>query len=422
MLPGIRGRTPRGESTTSYIVVWAALRCKVDREPVAVRWLDPSQGIDQECLVNLGTHPQISQELPAGSTQKVLMPGLVDLYSHSGEPGHEERETLESLMQGARAGGFVEIAILPDTEPVMDDPALVSWIKKQAPSLHILASLTVGNQGKELVDTQELLRAGAIGFAATDALKDLILTRGFLEYLGPNTAPVFLWPQHPSLAKGVAREGVWSMALGLTGVPLQAETIAVSTILDLVELTGTPVHLMRLSCQESVERLRVAKAKGLPVTGSVTVAHLIHTVEELVSFDPNLRVNPPLGTQEDQAALIAGLADGTIDAIATDHSPWTYEEKVVPFAVAPPGMVMLSLALPLLWTHLVETKKLEALDLVRALSTGPRKVLGLPANPSWVLFNPQTTWTVNGQTLHSLSQATPCWGKNIQGCVERTSF
>lgn len=394
----------------------------MDREPIPVHWLDPGQGIDQECLVNLGTPLQVIQELPLGSTQKFLMPGLVDLYCHSGEPGHEERETLESLMKGARAGGFVETAILPDTEPVIDDPALVSWLKRQAPSLHIFANLTIGNQGQELVDTQELLRAGAIGFTTEDALKDLTLTRRFLEYLGPNTAPVFLWPQHPSLAKGVAREGVWSTELGLTGIPLQAETIAVSTILDLVKLTGTPVHLMRLSCEESVERLRVAKARGLPVTGSVTVAHLIHTVEELVSFDPNLRVNPPFGTQEDQAALVAGLADGTIDAIATDHSPWTYEEKVVPFAVAPPGMVMLSLALPLLWTHLVETKKIKASDLIRALTTGPRKVLGLPSSASWVLFNPQTTWTVNGQTLHSLSQATPWWGKTLQGCVEQTSF
>jgi dihydroorotase len=394
----------------------------VDREPLPVRWLDPSQGIDQERLVSLENQLQVIQELPIGSTQKVLMPGLVDLYSHSGEPGHEERETLESLMKGARAGGFVEAAILPDTEPVIDDPALVSWLKKRVPNLHVLASLTMGNQGKELVDTEELLRAGAIGFAAQDALKDLMLTRRFLEYLGPNAAPVLLWPQHPSLAKGVAREGVWSTALGLTGVPVQAETIAVSTILDLVELTGTPVHLMRLSSQESVERIRVAKAKGLPVTCSVTVAHLLHTVEELASFDPNLRVNPPFGTQEDQAALVAGIADGTVDAIATDHSPWTYEEKVVPFAVAPPGMVMLELALPLLWTHLIETKKLKALDLVRALTIGPRKVLGLPASDSWLLFNPETTWTVNSKTVHSLSQATPWWGKIIQGCVEQTSF
>jgi dihydroorotase len=398
------------------------MRRTVDREPVQVRWLDPSQGIDQECLVNLETPLQVIQELPIGSTQKVLMPGLVDLYSHSGEPGHEERETLESLIKGARAGGFVEIAILPDTEPVIDDPALVSWLKQRVPNLHVLASLTIGNQGKELVDTGELLRAGAIGFAAADALKDLTLTRRFLEYLGPNVAPVLLWPQYQSLAKGVAREGVWSTELGLIGVPVQAETMAVSTILDLVELTGTPVHLMRLSCQESVERVRVAKAKGLPVTCSVTVAHLLHTVEELVSFEPNLRVNPPFGTQADQDALVAGLADGTIDAISTDHSPWTYEEKVVPFAVAPPGMVMLELALPLLWAHLVIPKKLKALDLVRALATGPRKVLGLPASDSWVLFNPETSWTVNSQTIHSLSQATPWWGKTLQGCVEQTSF
>jgi dihydroorotase len=394
----------------------------VDREPAQVRLLDPSQGIDQECLVNLGTDVQVIQELPLGSTKKVLMPGLVDLYSHSGEPGHEERETLESLIKGARAGGFVEVAILPDTEPVIDDPALVSWLKKQAPSLHIFASLTMGAQGKELVDTEELMRAGAIGFTAENALEDLTLTRRFLEYLGPKAAPVFLWPQHPGLAKGVAREGVWSTELGLTGVPVQAETIAVSTILDLIILTGTPVHLMRLSCQESVERIRAAKAKGLPVTCSVTVAHLLHTVEELVSFDPHLRVNPPLGTLEDQAALIAGLADGTVDAIATDHSPWTYEEKVVPFAVAPPGMVMLELALPLLWMHLVETKKLKASDLIRALTTGPRAILGLPSSPSWVLFDPQTTWTVNGQTLQSLSQATPWWGRTVQGRVEKTSF
>jgi len=169
--------------------------------------------------------------------------------------------------------------------------------------------------------------------------------------------------------------------------------------------------------------IRAAKAEGLPITASVTVSHLMHTEAELWSLEPNLRFDPPLGNEADRAGLLAGLGDGTLDAIASDHSPWTYTEKTVPFTQTPPGGIMLELALPLLWTHLVEPGFLDALTLWRALSLGPRRVLGLndvtPGATGWMAFDPGQSWEVNASNLHSRSAATPWWGKVLQGRVCR---
>jgi dihydroorotase len=263
-----------------------------------------------------------------------------------------------------------------------------------------------------------------------------------LEYIQPLGKSVALWPCDRTLAgNGSAREGATSIRLGLPGIPASAETSALAALLELIATVETPVHIMRVSCARSVELIRDAKARGLPVTASVSWMHLLLNVEAIAGnsgdaiagknavpalfpYDPNLRLEPPLGNPGDRLALIQGVKDGVIDAIAIDHSPYTYEEKTVAFADAPPGAIGLELALPLLWQGLVETGEFSALELWRVLSTKsavclgqtpPTAVPGVPAE--LILFDPEMSWKVEGASLKSRSANTPWLGKKLAGKV-----
>lgn len=365
----------------------------------------------------------------------ILGPGLVELASHSGEPGFEERDTLASLMQGATAGGFTRLAILPDTAPPIDNPAGLAGLKmlttSPLPSLYFWGALTQGIQGKQMTELGELAAAGVVGFADGQPLANFALLRRLLEYVKPLNKPVALGLGDRQLAgNGVMREGYDSIRLGLPGVPAAAESGYLAALLELVDAIGTPVHLLGVSTARSVELIRDAKNRGLPVTASTTWMHLLLDTAAIegrdgIPFDPNLRLQPPLGTKSDRLALVQGVKEGILEAIAIDHSPFTYEEKTVAFADAPPGAIGLELALPLLWQGLVETGELSALELWRALSTEPAGCLGLkleaiaPNLPAEVvLFDPHQSWTVNKQTIKSLSANTPWWGREIKGRVE----
>lgn len=220
------------------------------------------------------------------------------------------------------------------------------------------------------------------------------------------------------------REGEASISYGLTGDPEISETSALMAILELVALTKTPVHIMRISTTRSVELIAQAKEKGLPITASVTWLHLIGNSEAIRDYNPNWRLDPPLGNISDQKALIDGVREGIIDAIAVDHTPYTYEEKTVPFADAPSGAIGLELVLPLLWQTFVVSGKWSALTLLKALSSNPAKCLNqepisceIGQKAQLILFNPQKTWTVGSDTLYSLAQNTPWWGKELTGKV-----
>jgi dihydroorotase len=350
--------------------------------------------------------------------------GLVDLYSHSGEPGFESRETLESLGQAAIAGGFTHLALLPDTQPVLDEPSVLQWFRAHAPAalhLHHWGALTVGAAGSQMAELADLAAAGVVGFADGQPLQNPLLVQRLLEYGAVFHKPIALWGCDRTLAaNGVVREGVESMQLGLPGSPAIAETTALTTILELVEATGTPVHLMRLSTARGVELVQAAKAKGLPITTSTTWMHLLLDVTAVRSYNPNLRLDPPLGNPADRAALIAGVNARVIDAIAIDHTPYTYEEKTVAFAEAPPGAIGLELALPLLWHTLVATDQIPALTLWRCLSSHPARCLGLSLSPSprdLILFDPAHSWTVTSSTLKSRSSNTPWLEQPITGRV-----
>ncbi len=402
-----------------------------------VRLLDPTSmtdrvvdvmikdGMIQTIAPHIHEIPPDAQIYPPQSL--VLGSGLVDLYSHSGEPGFEERETLESLGQAAIAGGFTRLAILPDTNPTIDNPAAVTWFKQNS-KLSCWGALTLHAQGQQMTELSELAQSGVVGFADGHPIANLALVRRLLEYLQPLKKPVALWACDRSLVgNGVMREGIESIRFGLPGDPALSETTALSALLECVEELGTPLHLMRVSTARSVELIRAAKARGLPISASVTWMHLLLNTQAIAHYDPNLRLEPPLGNPSDQVALLQAVRDGVIDAIAIDHTPYTYEEKTVAFSEAPPGAIGLELALPLLWQTLVTTQQWSALELWRSLSSSPAACLGqtmaaiAPGQPAELtLFDPNLPWTVNGQSLKSRSFNTPWLGKPLVGQVLRT--
>jgi dihydroorotase len=366
----------------------------------------------------------------------VLGPGLVDLYSHSGEPGFEERETLLSLLQAAAAGGFTRVSILPDTSPSIDNPALLAQLQKQSkveeslystPLLHIWGAITLDVAGKQMTELADLAAAGVVGFSDGKPWENLGLVRRVLEYLQPLGKPIAFWPcDRQLISNGVMREGPNALRFGLSPIPASAETTAIAALLELVAATGTPVHIMRVSTARSVELIASAKADGLPITASITWMHLLLDTKAIKSYNTSLHLDPPLGNSSDVAALRAGIRAGVIDAIAIDHAPYTYEEKVQAFAEAPPGAIGLELALPLLWHNLVETREFTALELWRALSTNPAKclqqqpsVIATKQPAELTLFDPQVNWKVERKNLYTLSSNTPWLGQELKGRVVR---
>ncbi|NJR62814.1 MAG: dihydroorotase [Cyanobacteria bacterium CRU_2_1] len=407
-----------------------------------VRVLDPVSNTDRlaDVLIVDGVIKTVEENIrdyPSHTevqdcTGLILGPGLVDLYSHSGEPGFEDRETLDSLMQAAIAGGFTRLALLPDTHPAIDQPAGLDWFRSQlrqrqlsAPKLYHWGALTIGAQGQQMIELAELAEAGIVGFADGHPISNGQLLRRILEYGQPLGKPIALWCCDRDLTgNGVVREGSESIRLGLPGSPAIAETAPLAAVLECVAYSGTPVHIMRVSTARSVELIEFAKARGIPITASTTWMHLLLDITAVQSYDPSLRLDPPLGNPTDQMALIRGVREGILDAIAIDHSPFTYEEKTVAFAEAPRGAIGLELALPLLWQALVTSGEWFALSLWRCLSTNPALCLQQPPGAiapgqlaELTLFDPQYLWKVTPQTLKSRSTNTPWLGQEIIGRV-----
>jgi dihydroorotase len=364
----------------------------------------------------------------------ILAPGLVDLYSHSGEPGNEDRETLESLLQSAIAGGFTRLTLLPDTHPALDNPAELAWFRTQLRRHNLpiqvahWGALTLGTKGQQMSELAELAAAGVLGFADGKPLANTALLRRSLEYAQSFHKPIAFWCCDPDLTgNGVVREGAEALRLGLPPSPAIAETAALAALLECLADVRFPVHIMRVSTARSVELIQAAKARGLPITASTTWMHVLLNISDVHSYHTSLRLDPPLGNPADQAALIQGLKDGVLDAIAIDHTPYTYEEKTVAFSEAPAGAIGLELALPLLWQTFVASEDWTALALWRSLSTHPALCLqqnpgaiapGLPAELT--LFDPQQVWTVSAEGLRSRSYNTFWLGQDLVGKVVRS--
>lgn len=406
-----------------------------------VRVIDPLQKTDivADVLIIDGYIQDVAPQITNFTTDTsvrdcqglVIGPGLVDLYSHSGEPGFEERETLSSLLQAATAGGFTRICVLPDTLQVIDQPALVTHLQqyrnreKVSPSLYIWGAITLDLAGKQLTEVADLTAAGIVGFTDGKPWENLGIVRRVLEYLQPFGKPVAFWPCDRHLAaNGMIREGAEALRLGLPLMPASAETTAIAALLELVADIGTPVHIMRVSTARSVELIAEAKSRGVPITASTTWMHVLLDTTSMRSYHTALHLDPPLGNYQDMLCLREGLRTGIIDAIAIDHAPYTYEEKVQSFAESPPGAIGLELALPLLWQNLVATGEFTPLELWRVLSHQPAtclqqevKAIQPGEKAELTLFDPQQIWNVNQANLQTLSFNTPWFGKEIIGRV-----
>jgi dihydroorotase len=406
-----------------------------------VRVLDPVAGSDRICdvILDQGKLQAIAPNLskPDGAEVleiegAILGPGLVDLYSRSGELGHEERETLATLLQGAIAGGFAQVNLLPNTLPALDNPGQVNWMsekiqqfKMQIPQVNFWGALTLETAGKQLCEFAEL-KEQVIGFSDGKPIAQPLMLRRTLEYLQTLGKPLMLWPCDPELTgKGSIRDGVNALKYGLPGIPESAETVPLAMILELLREIPTPIHIMRISTARSIAMIAEAKAAGLPITASVTWHHLLLETTALKDYDPRLRLAAPLGNPADRTALIQGIKSGVIDAIAVDHSAYTYEEKTVAFSEAPMGAIGYPIAFSALWTGLVETGALTPIELWRSLSQNPAQCLSQTpkslqpgTHQSLTLFNPNQSWGVNAETIAgNNSHNTYLFDQTLQGKV-----
>src|SRR4051794_33228779 len=369
----------------------------------------------------------------------VVVPGLVDLAARLGEPGHEHAGLLESELAAAVAGGVTSLVCPPDTDPVLDEPGLVEMLKFRARNLNLarlypLGALTQGLKGEELTEMAELSEAGCIGFAQADvAIRDTLVLHRALQYAATFGYTVWLRPNDAWLGNGVAAKGPLATRLGLSGVPALAETIALATIFELVRDTGARVHLCRLSSAAGVDLVRKAKAERLPVTCDASI-HQLHLLDvDIGYFDSAMRLVPPLRQQRDRDAIRAALADGTIDALVSDHTPVGEDAKHLPFAEAEPGATGLELLLgsALKWG---EASRLPLARALAVLTSEPARVLGaalgtLQASAGQLvdggvadvcIFDPQAHWTVTPDALPSQGRNTPFAGHELPGVVRYT--
>jgi dihydroorotase len=411
-----------------------------------VRIIDPSQQLDRwaDLLIIDGKIKLIDDQItdyPAETSVikpsgLVLGTGLVDLYSHSGEPGNETRETLLQLAQAGAMGGFTQIGILPDTTPAIDNSEVIKGIKLKGDRFNHqdnqqLTLPQLNFWGAAYSQTQHKMTALAelqpeiIGFTSKHNLSNLHVLKQILEYLQPEQKPIAIALQQNELAgNGVVREGQVSIRYGLPGNPCFSEAAMIAAVLEIVTEIPTPIHIMRVSTQRGVELIAEAKARGVKVTASTTWMHLLWDSNAVGNYSPNLRLEPPLGNESDRLALIEGVRQGMIEAIAIDHQAYTYEEKTVAFALAPPGVIGLELALPLLWQRFVERGDWSAIELWQALSSRPRqclqqqsKAIAIGAGADLVLFDPQKKWIANQDQLKSPGANTPWYQQEITGKV-----
>jgi dihydroorotase len=406
------------------------------------RLVDPKNGIDAQRdlylaagrVVGVGAAPEgFHANRTIDASGCIVAPGLVDLSARLREPGFEYKATLESEMLAAVAGGVTSLACPPDTDPVLDEPGLVEMLKFRAKSLNLahlypLGALTAQLKGERLTEMAELRDHGCVAFSQADArLIDTEVLWRALQYAKTFGFSVWLRPQDPHIAKsGVAHDGEVATRLGLPGIPAAAEIIALHTILELVRMTGTRVHLARLSTRKGVELVRRAKADGLPVTCDVAVHHLHLSEMDLGYFDAHCHVIPPFRTLRDRDALSDGVRDGTVDAICSDHTPVDEDAKQLPFGESEPGATGLELLLPLTlrWAEAARVPLAAALS---RITSEPARVLGLDAGhlaagaPADVcIFEPDSHFRVSAQTLKSQGKNTPFLGYELPGVVRAT--
>lgn len=406
------------------------------------RVVDPGNGIDAVMdvfvaagkIVGMGSIPDgfhANREINAKDL--VVCPGLVDLSARLREPGFEYKATLESEMEAAVAGGITSLACSPDTDPPLDEPGLVEMLKHRARSLnqaHVypIGALTQGLKGERLTEMAELRDAGCVAFGQSDMpLTNARVMMHAMQYASTFGFGVWLRPQDASLADGgVAHDGEVATRLGLPAVSVCAETVALSNIILIARETGATVHLCRISSAEGVAMVREAKQQGLPVTCDVTANHIHLSEMDIGFFDSNCHLVPPLRGLSDRNALRAGLLDGTIDAICSDHTPVDDDAKLLPFGEAEAGATGLELLLPLTLKWAMEMKMPLAAAVAR-ITVEPARILGIDAGhlslgaaADVCIFDPDQYWKVEAAALKSQGKNTPFLGMELQGRVKYT--
>lgn len=412
------------------------------------RLIDPASSVDaqMDLFVAAGRIVGVGQA-PAGfepnrtidASGLAVLPGLVDLAARLREPGFEYRATLETEMRAALAGGVTSLVLPPDTDPPLDEPGLVEMLKHRARQLnhaHLypLGAMTIGLKGEVITEMAELTEAGCVAFSQADTpVTDTTVLLRAMQYAHTFGYALWLRPQDPWLSRGgVTASGAYASRLGLPGVPVQAETIALHTLLELQRSVGVRLHLCRISSAPALEMVRAAKREGLPVTCDVSANHVHLTDVDIGFYDSNFRLEPPLRGQRDRDAIRAALVDGTIDAICSDHTPVDDDGKMLPFGDAEPGATGLELllSLTLKWADEAGVPLVQALHRVTA---GPAGVLAAsaPAMPAsgrlgpgspadFCLVDLDARWQVGRETLRSQSHHTPFAGMELPGRVRCT--
>nr|WP_315466691.1 dihydroorotase [uncultured Undibacterium sp.] len=408
------------------------------------RVIDPASGLDEVKDIFISAGKIASLGLPPAdftATQTIdasgliVTPGLVDLSARLREPGFEYKATLESELQAAMRGGVTSLVCPPDTDPVLDEAGLVEMLKQRAKMQHKanvypLGALTVGLKGQNLTEMAALTAAGCVGFSqAEEAIVDTNVLQRALSYAATFGYTVWLRPQDAFVGKGgVAHSGPLASRLGLSGVPVMAETIALHTLFELMRATGARVHLCRISSAAGLELIRQAKKEGLPLTCDVGVHHVHMTDTDIGYFDSNARLTPPLRSQRDRDAISAALVDGTVDAICSDHTPVDDDEKALPFAEASPGATGLELLLSLVVKWSDDSRGSVSLaQAIAKITRDPASLVGLACGQVKVgeaadlcVFDPSARWMVKADVLVSQGKHTPFLGYELPAVVKAT--
>jgi dihydroorotase len=405
------------------------------------RLIDPAANLDAQQdlyiaagrVVGVGAAPadfQANKTIDASG--QIVCPGLVDLCARLREPGYEYKATLESEVAAASAGGVTSLVCPPDTDPVLDEPGLVEMLKFRARSLnqtHVypLGALTQGLKGDTLTEMSQLTEAGCVGFSqAEQPIRNTQVLLRALQYAQTFGFTVWLRPEDPWLGGGVAASGAVASRLGLSGVSVIAETVRLHTIFELMRATGARVHLCRLSSAAGIELVRQAKREGLRVSCDVNIHHVGLTDVDIGFFNSQMRFSPPLRGGRDRDAIVAGLADGTIDALCSDHTPVDDDEKLLPFGEATPGATGLELLLPLT-LRWAEEHGVPLTTALGRITAEPARVIGLAAGrltqgsaADVCVFDPRQTWKVERRSLKSQGKNSPWLGYDMQGRVRTT--
>jgi dihydroorotase len=410
------------------------------------RVVDPAGGRDGELdvLVEDGRIARVGRDLPVDGAELlevkrgwIVAPGLIDLHVHLREPGQEHKETIATGAAAAVAGGFTAMACMPNTDPVNDHAGITQFILKKAAEANLarvdpIGAVSIGSRGEQLAELGDQKAAGCVGFSDDGRpVATALLMRRALEYAGMLGVPIVDHCEDPTLkGDGVAREGYYASALGLRGIAGVAESLMVERDVSLAELTGAHVHICHMSARQSLRAVRAGKARGVRVTCEVAPHHFTLTDAALdgpVKYDTNCKMNPPLREEADRDAMLEGIADGSVDVIATDHAPHHADEKLVEFDRAPFGITGLETAVPLVFDRLVHAGRITVNRAIELLSANPARVFNLPggsladgAPADIVVLDPDRRVTIDAARQRTKSRNTPFHGWELRGGVALT--